>query len=102
MRLNKFLKKGLVLSMPSCVQFFVTLWTVALQAPLSMRILQTRIPEWVAMPSSRVTSQSRDKTRVSRLLHWQVASLPLVLPGKAKHFLAIGYFLIKVCSFFKI
>ena len=29
-------------------------WTVARQAPLSMGILQARIPEWVDMPSSRV------------------------------------------------
>ena len=29
------------------------LWTVARQAPLSMVILQARILEWVAMPSSR-------------------------------------------------
>ena len=42
--------------MPSCfssVQLFANLWTVARQAPLSMGILQTRILEWVAMPSSR-------------------------------------------------
>jgi len=31
----------------------VTPWTVACQAPLSMGILQARILEWVAMPSSR-------------------------------------------------
>jgi len=30
----------------------VTLWTVARQAPLSMGILQARIPEWVACPPS--------------------------------------------------
>ena len=35
------------------------------QAPLSMRILQTRILEWVAMPSSRGSSQTRDQTQVS-------------------------------------
>ena len=41
-------------AMHAClVQFFVTLWTVAHQAPLSMGILQARILEWVAMPSSR-------------------------------------------------
>ena len=38
----------------SRVQLFVTLWTVACQAPLSMRILQARILEWVAMPYCRV------------------------------------------------
>ena len=38
----------------------VTPWTVACQAPLSMGILQARILEWVAMPSSRGCSQTRD------------------------------------------
>ena len=39
-------------------------WTVAHQAPLSMWILQARILEWVAMPSSRGSSQPRDPTCV--------------------------------------
>ena len=39
---------------------FVTPWTVAHQAPLSMGILQARLLEWVAMPSSRASSQPRD------------------------------------------
>ena len=45
----------------------VTLWTVALQAPLSMGmgILQARILEWVATPFSRRSSWPRDWTRVS-------------------------------------
>ena len=42
-----------MLSHFSRVQLFVTPWTVARQAPLSMGILQARILEWVAMPSSR-------------------------------------------------
>ena len=37
-------------------------WTVAHQAPLSMGILQARILEWVAMPSSRGSSQPRNQT----------------------------------------
>ena len=46
-------------------------------------ILQARILEWVAMPSSRGSSWARDWTRVSYcLLLWQVGSLPLVPPGK--------------------
>ena len=49
----------------SRVQLFATLWTVAWQAPLSMGILQARILEWVAMPSSRGSSQPRDGTYVS-------------------------------------
>ena len=42
-------------------------WTVARQAPLSMRILQARILEWVAMLSSRGSSQPRDQSQVSRI-----------------------------------
>ena len=49
----------------SCVWLCVTQWTVTLQAPLSIGILQTRILEWVAMPSSRGSSQPRDRTHVS-------------------------------------
>ena len=51
----------------SHVRLFVTPWTVAHQAPLSMGILQARILEWVAMPSSRASSQPRDQTQVSRI-----------------------------------
>ena len=38
----------------SHVRPFATPWTIAYQAPLSMGILQSRILEWVAMPSSEV------------------------------------------------
>ena len=40
----------------SHVWLCATPWTVACQAPLSMGILQARIEEWVAMPSSRGSS----------------------------------------------
>ena len=60
---NHRLKYILALSL-GCVQLFVTPWTVAHQAPLSMGILQARILEWVAMPSSRGSSQPRDRTQV--------------------------------------
>ena len=48
------------------------------QAPLSMAILQARIVEWAAMPSSRGSSPPRDGTRISEvscigrraLYHW--------------------------------
>ena len=43
----------------SCL-IFATPWTVASQAPLSMEILQTKILEWVAVSSSRGSSQPRD------------------------------------------
>ena len=46
-------------------------------------ILQSRILEWVAMPSSRGPSAPRGWTlSLLRLLHWQAGSLPLASPGK--------------------
>ena len=51
----------------SRVELFVTLWTVADQALLSTGILQARILEWVAVPSSRGSFQSRDQTQVSHI-----------------------------------
>ena len=64
----------LLLSHFSCIRLCVTLWTVALQAPLSMGILQARILEWVAVPSSRRSSQPRDRTRIFYVsyISWQV------------------------------
>ena len=68
----------------SCIWLSVTPWTIAHQAPLFMGIFQARILEWVAMPSSRASSQPRDWTPVSCLLYWQVGSLPPRPPGKPK------------------
>ena len=51
-----------------CWKFILTLcnpWTVAHQAPLCMEILQAGILEWVAIPSSRSSSQPRDLIQVS-------------------------------------
>ena len=42
-------------------------WTAAHQAPLSMGILQARVLECVAMPSSWGSSQPRDRIQVSRI-----------------------------------
>ena len=47
-------------------------------------ILQARTLEWVAMPSSRGSSQPRDRTQVS-LGSLQVDSLPSEPPGKSKN-----------------
>ena len=68
----------------SHVQLFGTPWTGAHQAPLSMRILQAGILEWIAMPSSRGSPQPSDWNQVSRvasryfshqyLLEWVVCS----------------------------
>ena len=51
----------------SYIQLFVTPWAIALQAPLSMGILQARILGWGTMPSSRGPSQPRDETQVSHI-----------------------------------
>ena len=60
------------------VWLFATPWTVAHQAPWSMRILQARILEWVAMPSSRGNPRPRS-------LALQAESLPSKSPGKPKN-----------------
>ena len=75
-----------MLSRFSYVQLFATLWAVVHQAPLSMGFSrQERILEWVAMPSSRGSSQHRDQICISYVnLHWQAGSLPLAPPGKPK------------------
>ena len=49
----------------SHVRLFATPWTVALHAPLSVGILQARILEQIAMPSSRGSSRPRNQTGIS-------------------------------------
>ena len=48
----------------SVVSDFETPWTLAHQALLSMGILQARILEWVAIPSSGESSRPRGQTQV--------------------------------------
>ena len=47
-------------------------------------ILEARILEWVAMPSSRGSPQPTNRTQVTCLQHWQAGFLSLVPPGKPK------------------
>ena len=73
--------------MLSPAQLSVTPRTVACQAPLSMGILQTRILEWVAMPSSRAYLRPGHpnpgiEPRTSTL---QVDSLLSETPGKPRN-----------------
>ena len=49
------------------VWLLATPWTVAHQALLFMGILQARRAEWVAMSSSRWSSQPRDRTQLSHI-----------------------------------
>ena len=53
-----------MLSSFSCVQLFVTLWTDSAKL-LCLWHSPGKILEWVAMPSSRGSSQPRDQTQVS-------------------------------------
>ena len=56
-------------------------WAVAHQAPLH-GVLQARILEWTAMPSSRGSFQPRDQTHVSRTA---CEFLTILAPGKPKN-----------------
>ena len=51
----------------SVVSDSATLWTAVCQASLSMGLLQARMLEWVAILSSRGSSQPRNQAHVSRL-----------------------------------
>ena len=67
-------------------------------------ILQARILEWVAIPSSWESSQPRNQTPcLLHLLHWQVGSLPQSPPGKPEimHRQCQVHSFLFVCLFFK-
>ena len=63
----------------SRVRFFVTPWTVARQAPLSMGIPQARILEWVACPPP---GDLPNPAIATSSLTLQVDSLPSEPSGK--------------------
>ena len=58
-------KHACMLSHFSHAQLFATLWGYNPSGSSAHGILWVRILEWVAMPSSRASSQPRDQTRVS-------------------------------------
>ena len=64
----------------SRVRFFVTPWTASTPGSSVPGILQARILEWVAMPSSRASSQPRDQ--ICGLLCWHADSFPSKPIGK--------------------
>ena len=77
----------------SCLWLFMTPWTVAHQAPLSMGFSRQEILDWVVISSSREPSQCRDWTLISFLsciaggffYHWVTFTyfwLPQWLSGK--------------------
>ena len=73
-----------VLSSFSCVWLFVTLWTVAPQAPLSMGFCRREYWSGLPCPPPGIFPTQGLNPHRSHLLHWQAASSPLVPPGKPK------------------
>ena len=70
-----------VLSCFSRVWLFVTLWTVACQAPLSMDSPKEEYWNGLPCPPPLFLTQGSNPGHLC-LLHWQVGSLPLEPPGK--------------------
>ena len=67
----------------SCVRLFVTLWTVARQAPLFMGFSRQEYWSGCHAPLQGIFSTQGSNPCVLCLLHWQAGSLPLAPPGKA-------------------
>ena len=61
----------------SCVWLFVTLWTVARQTPLSMRLLGKNTGVGCHFLLQRIFLTQGSNPYLLWLLHWQVNSLPL-------------------------
>ena len=61
------------------------LWIVAHQVPLSIGILQARILEWVAIPSSRGSFQPRNQTRVSCIAGGLFTQDKTTIKGETDH-----------------
>ena len=75
---------------------FGTPWIVALQAPLSMGILQAKVLEWIAMSSSRVSSQPRDQIQLSYIAgrfftSWAIREAQIIYTWTYIHSF-LGYF----------
>ena len=69
MKMGKIWKKSsqrcMCAQMLSCVQLFVTTWTVCSLHDLENRIFQARILEWIGVSYSKASSQPRERTHVS-------------------------------------
>ena len=64
----------------SCVWLFVTPWTVACQAPLSIGFPRQEYWSGSPLPSPGIFPTQGSKSPLPRLLHWQVGSLPRAPP----------------------
>ena len=71
-----------VLSRFSCVQLFVTLWTIARQALLSMELSRQDYWSVLPCPSPEDLPTEGLNPHLLHLLNWQMGYLPLTPPGK--------------------
>ena len=69
-----------VLSHFNHVQLFVTLWTVAHQAPVSMGFSSHEYWSGLPCPSPGIFLTPKSELYLFCLLHWQVSALPPVIP----------------------
>ena len=77
-----FQKMCYVLGHFTCVRLFVTPWTVAHQAPLSMGFSRQEYWSGLPFPTPGDLLTWGWNPHLLHLLHWQVHSLPLEPPGK--------------------
>ena len=61
----------------SCVQLFVTLWTLVYQAPLSMGLSRQEYWSGLPFPPPGDLPEQGSNPCLLCLLHWQAVSLPL-------------------------
>ena len=71
-----------MLSVFSCVQLCVALWTAARQAPLSMGLSRQEHRSGLPFPTPVYLPNPGIEPVSLMSLHWQVGSLPLVPTGK--------------------
>ena len=79
--------------MLSHTTLFATLWTVACQAPLSMRFPRQEHWNWLPFPTP---GDLPDPGIELRLLHWQADSLPPSHRGSPIALWTRGYFILWV------
>ena len=66
------------------VQLFVTPWTIARQAPLSMEFSRQEYWSGLPCPPGEFPNRGIKPVSLTSKLHWQVGSLLLAPPGKLK------------------
>ena len=73
--MNKILESYMHAQLLSRVRLFVTLWTVARQAPLSMGFSRQEYWSGLPFPPPGDLPDPETEPRLLRLLHWQADSL---------------------------